>query len=109
MALPSGIVLDGEGIIGWPTMLFSRPLKCDRWSLKLVMTRPTMNSLILLSKVERASSCIKTEKKKRWPSRHLVFSLSYKVVDCCLCHLSSLRVNALRYHVAKFTSVVESL
>ena len=59
MALPSGIVLDGEGIIGWPTMLFSRSLKCDRWSLKLAMTRPTMNSLILLSRVERTSSCIK--------------------------------------------------
>ena len=101
MALPSGIVLDGEGIIGWPTMLFSRSLKCDRWSLKLAMTWLAMNSLVLFLRMEKTPWCIKEGVKRCGPPVTFKFIYSYTVVDFCYwCHLSSLRYNDLRYHVA---------
>ena len=66
-SLFGGMFLEGEGITGWPTMLLSRSLKCDKWLLKLAMTRPTKNSLVLLLRVERIPRYINEEVEKCGP------------------------------------------
>ena len=56
-----GTFLAGEGTTRWPTLFFSRSLRCDKDSLNLVMTRPAMNSLVL--RVERTPSYIQIRGK----------------------------------------------
>ena len=81
-----GTFLAGEGTTRWPTLFFSRSLKCDKDSLKLVMTRPTMNSLVLFVRVENAPSYIQI-RGELWPSRHY-FSYTFIVVGLLLLQVS---------------------
>ena len=76
-----GTFLAGEGTTRWPTLFFSRSLKCDKDSLNLVMTRPAMNSLVF--RVESTPSYIQI-RGKLWPSRHYFFSYTFTVVGLLL-------------------------
>ena len=87
-----GTFLAGEGTTRWPTLFFSRSLKCDKDSLNLVMTRPTMNSLVFVHPDTREVVAL--------PSLFFLVTHLQLLACCYKCHLSSLKYNDFRYHEA---------
>ena len=87
-----GTFLAGEGTTRWPTLFFSRSLKCDKDSLNLVMTRPTMNSLVFVHPDTREVVAL--------PSLFFLVTHLQLLACCYKGHLSSLKYKDFRYHEA---------